>query len=95
MTKAANPTMAPDPAFKAPGAIVADIARVLRAEMERQEMSFNELARRSKLPPSRVHGVLTGTTPNPGILTVQAIAVALGKDLAWLGRQLKAKPPEG
>jgi len=83
------PTMAPDIPTRVPGAVVADIARALRAEMEKQELGFNELARRAGLRPSLVHQVLTGTTPNPGILTVLAILEALGKSLAWLDRERK------
>lgn len=81
--------MPPDTTTRITGAIVVKIANVLRAEMERQGMGFNELARRAEIPPSRVHGILTGETPNPGILTVIAILGALGKSLAWLDRERK------
>lgn len=74
---------------KSKGDIVADIARVLKAEMDRQEVGFNELARRADLRPASVHDILSGKTPNPGILTVIAILNALGKSLAWLDRERK------
>lgn len=66
------------------------LAGALDAERQRQELSVNALAGKAGLSPGRVHGILTGDTPNPGILTVQAITRALGKSLGWLERQTKA-----
>jgi len=88
MTKR-NATMPPDTAHNRTGDIVAQIASVLRAEMEKQGLGFNELARRAELRPSVIHAVLTGETPNPGVLTVIAILKALGKSLTWLDREQK------
>lgn len=65
------------------------VAQALTAELARQGISLNELARRADVSPSRVHSILAGTTPNPGILTVAAVLAALGKSLTWLDRQLK------
>lgn len=84
-----NPTMAPDTTHNRAGAIVAKIADVLRREMEKQGMSFNGLAKKAELNHSAVHQILTGATPNPGILTIDAILAALGKSLAWLDRERK------
>lgn len=67
------------------------IAAILAAELARQGISLNELARRADLSPGRVHAILTGVTPNPGILTTITILAALGKTLRWLGAKLEAK----
>ena len=64
------------------------VADVLAAERERQELSVNELARRAGMSAGRVHGILTGDTPNPGVLTLARVLDALGKSLAWLEREL-------
>jgi len=64
------------------------VADVLAAERERQELSVNELARRAGMSAGRVHGILTGSTPNPGVLTLDRVLDALGKSLAWLEREL-------
>lgn len=66
------------------------LAAALEAERERQGVSVNALAGKAGLSPGRVHGILTGDTPNPGILTVQAITRALGKSLGWLEKQMRA-----
>lgn len=63
------------------------LARALDAERESQGLSVNALARKASISPGRVHGILTGDTPNPGILTVAAICRALGKSLGWLGKE--------
>jgi transcriptional regulator with XRE-family HTH domain len=65
------------------------LADALDAERQRQEMSVNGLARKAEESPSRVHAILTGGTPNPGILTVLAITRALGKSLGWLERSMR------
>lgn len=64
------------------------IAAILTAELERQAISLNELARRADLSPGRIHAILSGETPNPGILTVLTILAALGKTLRWLGEKV-------
>ncbi|HET6575434.1 MAG TPA: helix-turn-helix transcriptional regulator [Fimbriiglobus sp.] len=65
------------------------LAAALDAERTANDLSLNELARLANLSPGRVHAILSGATPNPGVLTVRAICLALGRDLAWLGRRLK------
>lgn len=71
------------------------LAVALDAERERQALSVNALAKKAGLSPGRVHGILTGGTPNPGILTVRAILVGLGKNLAWLEKQIRAESNGG
>jgi transcriptional regulator with XRE-family HTH domain len=51
----------------------------------------NELAKRAGMSAGRVHGILTGATPNPGVLTVQKVLAALGKSLAWLERKTRKR----
>lgn len=65
------------------------LAQALNAERQRQNLSVNALAGKAGLSAGRVHGILHGNTPNPGILTVLAITRALGKSLGWLEKQLK------
>jgi transcriptional regulator with XRE-family HTH domain len=67
------------------------LAEALSAERERQDISVNELAKRAGVPYSRAHGVLSGATPNPGILTVRKILNAMGKSLAWLEKQMEKR----
>lgn len=64
------------------------LAAALDAERVARGLSLNELARRADLSPGRVHAILAGQTPNPGLLTVLTLLGALGRDLGWLGRQL-------
>ena len=64
------------------------VADVLNIERGRQELSVNELARRTGMSAGRVHGILTGDTPNPGVLTLARVLDALGRSLAWLEREL-------
>lgn len=66
------------------------IAEVLKGECQRRTMDIRELARRAEQSPGRVHAILTGETPNPGIMTVMEITRALGKNLGWLERQIRA-----
>lgn len=65
------------------------LAETLDAERQAQALSLNELARRAALSPGRVHAILTGGTPNPGILTVLRVLAALGRDLRWLHGRLR------
>ena len=65
------------------------LSEALAAELARQGISLNELARRSELSPGRVHAICTGENPNPGLLTVRSLLTGLGKSLSWLERQLK------
>lgn len=64
------------------------IAEALSAEVERQGVSVYELAKRSKLSAGRIHSILDGSTPNPGILTVRRLLDAMGKSLGWLERKM-------
>lgn len=69
------------------------LAEILTAERDRLGLTNSELARRASegtWMPSQVQRILTGTTPNPGILTVRALLAALGRDLKWLARKLEA-----
>jgi transcriptional regulator with XRE-family HTH domain len=66
------------------------LARILDAERQRQSLTVNELARRADASLGRVHGVLTGKTPDPRFATVRAILKGLGRSLTWLDRQLGA-----
>lgn len=84
LPKATNPTPALSP--RIPGMTLASI---LDAERQRQDLTVNELARRSGHSLGRVHGVLTGATPDPRFATVRAILAGLGKSLTWLDRQMK------
>jgi transcriptional regulator with XRE-family HTH domain len=69
------------------------VAEALSAERAQQGVSINELAARSGMSPGRLHGILTGGTPNPGVLTVSKVLRAMGKDLKWLQKQLDATAP--
>ncbi len=63
------------------------IAEALSAELARQGVSLNELAKRAGMRPASAHDVLSGTTANPGILTVGKLLAALGKTLSWPDRR--------
>ncbi len=65
------------------------ISEALTAEQQRQGVSIYELAKRSGMSVGRVHGILTGTTPNPGVLTAAKLLTAMGKNLAWLEKQTR------
>jgi len=71
-----------------PGATPVTLSEALAAERTRQGVSVYELAKRSQLRAIGIHKILDGSTPNPGILTTVRILSALGRDLAWLGKQL-------
>ncbi|HVL12906.1 MAG TPA: helix-turn-helix domain-containing protein [Gemmata sp.] len=64
------------------------LAEALSAERARQGLSVYELAKRSQLRAIGIHKILDGSTPNPGLLTTVRILSALGRDLAWLVKQL-------
>ncbi len=53
-------------------------------DAERQGLTINALAIASGMSASRMTAILDGTTPNPGILTLQRVLASLGKSLAWL-----------
>jgi putative transcriptional regulator len=65
------------------------IAEALSAEVERQGVTVYRLAKLTGMSAGRVHGILTGGTVNPGILTVRKLLDALGKSLAWLERKCR------
>lgn len=67
------------------------LAAVLDAERQRQALSVNALAGKAGLSAGRVHGILQGNTPNPGVLTVLALTRALGKSIGWLERRMREK----
>lgn len=60
---------------------------ILAAELVAKGWSINRLARAAGLRPSSVGDVVSGHTPNPGVLTLLAILAPLGRDLGWLHRQ--------
>ncbi len=65
------------------------LSDILTAELDAKGWSINRLARECELRPSSVGDVVSGHTPNPGILTVDKILHALGRDLSWLHRKAK------
>ena len=67
------------------------IAEALTAERERQGLSLYQIARDAGTSAARVKSIMDGATPNPGILTVQAVLTAMGKSLAWLEKQTAKK----
>lgn len=74
------------------------LAEVLTAERRRENaararkgeppLSLAGIGRACGTSASRIREVFDGTTRNPGLLTVIAVLGALGRDLAWLARQL-------
>lgn len=66
------------------------LGEILDRERERQGLSINALARAAGMSPGRVQEVLKGGTPDPQFSTVVKLLGALGKSLAWLGRELKS-----
>lgn len=41
-------------------------------------ISINELAKRSKVPPSTIKNILNGSSKNPGIVTIKKLCDGLG-----------------
>lgn len=70
------------------------VVQALTAEIERQNLSLNELSVKAEVAYSRMHDIVHGKTLNPGFLTVHKILIALGKSLTWLDRELKKESPE-
>lgn len=64
------------------------IAEILDAERGSLGVSVNELARRAGMSAGRVHGILKGDTPNPGVLTLLKVLGALDRSLTWLEGKL-------
>lgn len=56
----------------------------LRAMKEKSDMTYQEIAIRSKVPESTVTRIFSGKTLNPTITTVSAIVTAMGGDLSDL-----------
>ncbi|HEX4608988.1 MAG TPA: helix-turn-helix domain-containing protein [Urbifossiella sp.] len=65
------------------------VGQALEDERLRQGLSLYALGKATELSASRVRSILTGDTPNPGILTVVAVLGGLGKTLSWLDRQMR------
>lgn len=63
------------------------LSQALTAERERQGKTILTVALAAGVPPSRAHGVFTGTTPDPRFSTVAKLLAALGKSFAWLERE--------
>ena len=66
------------------------VGEALDAERARQGLSLYALGKAAGLSAAHVRAVLTGATPNPGVLTVLAILGGLGRSLCWLDRQMRA-----
>ena len=64
------------------------IAAILRAALAARDWSAAELARRSGVPQSITHRVLSGEHADPRFETVRRLAKALGVSLAKLDREL-------
>lgn len=64
------------------------ISQALTAERERQGKTILAVALAAGVPPSRAHGVFTGTTPDPRFSTVTKLLAALGKSFGWLEKRM-------
>lgn len=69
------------------------VRRAMYEEMICRELSPGPIAKAARergyrVSLSRVQEVLSGATPNPGIRTVLAVLAGLGRDLAWLAREV-------
>lgn len=67
-----------------PELVRVNVAATLRELARTRGISMREVSERSGLHYSRVHSIMTGGTPNPGILTVRAVLTALDSDLGLL-----------
>lgn len=61
-----------------------EIATNLDILLKQEELSEAELARRTKLPPTTIHRLLIGETPNPRASTLSAIAKYFGVSIEQL-----------
>lgn len=64
------------------------ISQVLTAERERQGKTILTVALAAGVPPSRAHGVFSGTTPDPRFSTVAKLLGALGRSFGWLEKKM-------
>lgn len=64
------------------------LSQALTAERERQGRTILTVALAAGVPPSRAHGVFTGTTPDPRFSTVAKLLAALGKSFGWLEKKM-------
>jgi hypothetical protein len=71
--------------------IQSSIANILETEKRQQQIPYKAIAIKGKITDGRVYAVLTGITPNPGILTVMKILHGLGRNLKWLAEELECK----
>lgn len=54
------------------------ILKHLQAERVKQGLSYARLSAAAGVDPVTIHGALTGSTPAPSFITIEAIANALG-----------------
>ena len=64
------------------------LAEVLDAERARQSLTVYAVAKRANVSQNTTGRILTGDVTDPNWETVLALLAALGKDLAWLAKQL-------
>jgi transcriptional regulator with XRE-family HTH domain len=65
------------------------IAEALTAAVAGQAVSVYSLAKRTGMSAGRIHAILDGKTPNPGIVTVGRLLAALGLPWKWLDGKVK------
>lgn len=61
-----------------------DLAARLQSLLDERGLSIAEVAREAGMAKQQLHAILSGKNPNPGVLTVQRIASAIGVTLAEL-----------
>jgi ribosome-binding protein aMBF1 (putative translation factor) len=76
LVRAEFPPLETDPAL-------AEALARLRLERQRQGLSLNDLAERTKLDRATISKLETGKFANPTVATLRRYARALGKQLAW------------
>lgn len=59
-----------------------DIADRITTLCTEHNLSINELAKRSKVPPSTIKNILNGSSQNPGIVTIKKLCDGFGITLA-------------
>lgn len=59
-----------------------DVANRITTLCTEHNISIDELAKRSKVPPSTIKNILNGSSQNPGIVTVKKLCDGLGITLA-------------
>lgn len=58
-----------------------DIPNRITTLCTEHNISINELAKRSKVPPSTIKNILNGNSKNPGIVTIKKLCDGLGIEL--------------